>query len=130
MSLRILLDSHAYVWFVTGNPRCSAAARAAIEAAGRDTHVSAVTAFELSTKVRLGKWPEAENAARDINETISALYLTPLSISIEHARLAGALTGTRKDPFDRLLAAQAKLESLVLVTADPAFGQFGTRTLW
>ena len=128
--MTILLDSHAFVWFVYGDPRCSTRAREAIESEGERAHVSAVTAWELSTKVRIGKWPGATIAALQMPEIIKSFDLTPLPITLDHGSLAGAFSAAHKDPFDRILAAQAALENLVLVTADPAFRLFGTRTLW
>lgn len=130
MALKILLDSHAFVWFVLGDRRCSARARDAIEAAAGNTRLSAVTAWEIATKVRIGKWPEAEAISGRMPEVIEAFELTLLPISIHHGHLAGSLPGPHKDPFDRILAAQADIENLLLITADQAFASFGTRTLW
>ena len=92
--------------------------------------MSAATSWELTTKVRIGKWPEAEAVADQMSQVIESFALTPLPISLEHGRVAGFLPGLHEDPFDRILAAQAEIENLVLVTADRAFASFGTRTLW
>ena len=128
--LRILLDSHAFVWFVQADRRCSNVARAAIEDPDAEVYVSAATAWEMSTKVRSGKWIEVKAVANQIERAISSFDFLPLPITVTHGRVAGSLPGAHKDPFDRILAAQAEIEGLVLVTVDPAFHVFGTRTLW
>src|SRR5260370_12330215 len=122
--MRILLDSHALFWFIHGDKRLSQSAREAIEAIDAAVHVSAVCAWEIAYKFRAGKWPEAEILATDIVRIMSAHGFEPLPLSLEHARHAGLLRSPHRDPFDRMLAAQAEIEDLPLVTADPAFRQF------
>jgi PIN domain nuclease of toxin-antitoxin system len=92
--------------------------------------VSAVTAWEIASKFRLGKWPGAQALANDLADIMSALGFEPLPLSLEHARHAGMMRGPHRDPFDRMLAAQAEIEDVPLVTADPAFRHFKVRTLW
>jgi PIN domain nuclease of toxin-antitoxin system len=92
--------------------------------------VSAVVAWELATKARSGKWLEAVGLAADIAFVLQRYGFHPLPITLEHARLAGSLPGPHRDPFNRMLAAQAQIEALPLVTADPAFGALGTEVLW
>jgi PIN domain nuclease of toxin-antitoxin system len=127
---RILLDSHALFWFIDGNSRLSQAARNAIAATESVVCVSAVTAWEIASKFRLGKWPAAQALANDLAGIISAHGLEPLALSLEHARHAGVLHSPHRDPFDRMLAAQAEIEDMPLVTADPAFRHFNVRILW
>jgi PIN domain nuclease of toxin-antitoxin system len=127
---KILLDSHALFWFIDGDARLSNAARGAIEAADCTVYVSAVTAWEIASKFRLGKWPKALALANDLASIMSALGFEPLPISLEHARHAGILQKSHRDPFDRMLAAQAEIEGIPLVTADPAFRYFKVRTFW
>ncbi len=128
--MKLLFDTHAYFWWQTNDRRLSDRARAAIAASDDAVFVSAVTAWELATKSRIGKWPEAEVVAKDIDLAMQEEAFLPLEITLDHARLAGFLDGNHRDPFDRLLAAQAHIEDATLVTADPAFRAFGTRTLW
>lgn len=128
--MKVLLDTHAFFWWVNDTPKLSARAREAIGTEGNDVLISAVIAWELATKARFGKWPEAVDLARDIDEVLAANAFAPLPISIEHARVAGFLPSRHRDPFDRMLAAQAQIESVPLVTADPVFQAFGTRVLW
>ena len=127
---RLLLDSHALFWFVDGDSRLSLAAREAIQDTANIVYVSAVTAWEIASKFRLGKWPGAQALANDLSGIMSALSFEPLPLNLEHARLAGALHNSHRDPFDRMLAAQAEIENVPLVTADPVFHQFKVRILW
>jgi PIN domain nuclease of toxin-antitoxin system len=128
--LRILFDTHALVWFLQGDLRLSARAREAIEQTDAALYVSPVSAWEISNKVRLGKWEQAVVLAERFAERLDELAIEALPITLEHAHLAGSLPGAHRDPFDRMLAAQARIEDMPLVTADPAFRQFGTRVLW
>jgi PIN domain nuclease of toxin-antitoxin system len=127
--MTILFDSHAFVWFIRADRRLSLAARAAAETSTA-IYVSAVTAWEVANKVRLGKWPEAAALAESFDEVIASFAYIPLPITLAHAKLAGSLPGEHRDPFDRMLAAQSAVEGLPLVTADPAFKTFGTRVIW
>ena len=128
--MRLLLDTHAYFWWETDDPKLSVPARDAIAAFESEVLISAVTAWELAFKGRFGKWPGAGELASDINAAMEAEKFLPLPISIDHARLAGAMPGAHRDPFDRLLAAQAKIENIPLVTADPAFRSLGIKIIW
>jgi PIN domain nuclease of toxin-antitoxin system len=114
-----LLDSHAFVWLT--DPRVTVPRRitAALRLTSTTVHVSAVSAFELATKARLGKFssPALERWAHHVRD----LHAAELGITSEHALLAGRLDWAHRDPFDRLLAAQAIVEGLTLVTADLAF---------
>jgi len=102
----------------------------AIEAAGAEVFVSAASAWEIATKVRVGKWPEAAPIAARIEGVIRENGFFDLAVTIEHGRLAGALPGAHRDPFDRMLAAQALVEGMPLVTADPAFRAFAVPVIW
>jgi PIN domain nuclease of toxin-antitoxin system len=126
----LLLDSHALFWFVDGNSRLSAAARNAIQDSGNGVYISAVTAWEIANKFRLGKWPGVQALANDLAGIMSELHFESLPLSLEHARRAGALFNAHRDPFDRMLAAQAEIEDIPLVTADPVFRAFKVRVLW
>jgi len=128
--MRVLLDSHALVWFLAGDARFSRRALAAIEADEARVCVSAVSAWEITNKVRLGKWPEAMALADLFLETVEQYAFEPLPVTLAHARIAGFLPGHHRDPFDRMLAAQSQVEGIPLISADPAFGALGTRVLW
>ena len=92
--------------------------------------VSAASAWEICTKVRIGKLPEAGELCENFIEFVTQYQFEPLAISVEHGRLAGRLPGAHKDPFDRMLAAQAILEDVPLITNDAAFAAFDVRVLW
>ncbi len=128
--MRLLLDTHALLWWQTDDPQLSASARAAIIDETNEVFVSAATAWEIATKVRLGKLPGLEDAASRFGALVDADGFRPLSISQDHALRAGSYDVPHRDPFDRVLAAQSELERLVLVTRDPDFALFSTSTLW
>jgi PIN domain nuclease of toxin-antitoxin system len=128
--MRMLLDTHTLLWWMIGDPRLSAKARTAVGASGAEVYVSAASAWELAVKVRLGKLPEASRLTHRLAESLAEQDFKALPISLEHARLGGLLPGAHRDPFDRVLAAQALLDDLVLVTSDAAIAAFGPKTLW
>lgn len=128
--MRLLLDTHAFLWWVTDDPRLSKCARTAIANDANAVLVSAASAWEIATKHRLGKLNEAAGAVARFDELVTADGFTHLAISSFHALQAGRYPVAHRDPFDRLLAAQSELERLTLVSCDPAFADFGTKTLW
>ena len=128
--MSILLDTHAFLWWLTADPRLSAKAKAFIDDGESARYVSSVTAFEIANKVRIGKLDFAREISERFNQFVNAGNFHRLDISMQHALLAGQMTGEHKDPFDRLLAAQCKLDGLSLVSADTAFRQFELDILW
>jgi PIN domain nuclease of toxin-antitoxin system len=128
--VKLLLDTHAVVWWWLDDPKLTATARAAIAATANTVCVSAASAWELATKNRLGKWPEVQRIVDEFPSLLRRSRFVPLPISIDHARLAGTLAGPHRDPFDRMLIAQSKEENAALVTADPALGDFGVEIIW
>ena len=127
--MTILLDSHALIWFLTGNRRCPQRVREIIETQD-NVLVSAASAWEIATKVRLGKWPEAANIAANMMGVLIAHAFSTLDVTLEHGLLAGTLPGRHGDPFDRMLAAQAQIDDLPIVTNDPVFDQYGVNRIW
>lgn len=128
--MRLLLDTHAVLWWFNGDKSLSSAARAAIERTENDIFVSAVSAMEITTKHRLGKLPEADVLVVDFADMISHESFTPLAISLTHGLLAGRLAMAHKDPFDRLMIAQSLLEDLPLVSNEALFDNAGVKRLW
>ncbi len=116
--MRLLLDSHAYLWWLANDARLPAAARAAIADSRSIVHVSAATIWELAIKAALGR---LDTGGADLTDEIAANGFVELPITARHASEAGALPRHHDDPFDRMLIAQALSEELVLVTRDRAF---------
>jgi PIN domain nuclease of toxin-antitoxin system len=129
--LRLLLDTHTFLWWVFADPKLSRPARTAIaDSEENRTYVSAATAWEISTKFRIGKLPDAAVVAEDISGAVSAEGFHELAISFFHADRAGALAGEHRDPFDRMIIAQAMLDDLVLVSNDRVFDRYAVKRLW
>lgn len=121
----LLLDTHAFVWAISTPDRLGGSARALVEDPANRVLVSAATAWELATKTRLGRFPEAEPIVVQYRELVAALGAQELAVSSAHALRAGGLRWDHRDPFDRMLAAQALLEHATLVTRDGAFAELG-----
>jgi|SRR5438067_363359 len=128
--MRLLLDTHALLWWLDGDRRLSRRARTAIGEAENTVFVSAASAWEITTKNRLGKLPGAADVAADVAGAVSGQGFTPLDITIVHAQRAGRLPGEHRDPFDRMLIAQSQVEDLQIVTDDSVFDAYGVERLW
>lgn len=128
--MRLLLDTHALLWWWTDDARLSAAARSAIADEANEVYVSAASAWEVATKHRLGKLTEVPQAAPRFAELVAADGFASLPIAQHHALKAGAYPHEHRDPFDRMLAAQSAIEGMTLVTCDAALPAFGGDTLW
>ena len=128
--MRLLLDTHAFFWWLSGSSRLSLPARQAIADEDNEVMVSAASAWEIATKHRIGKLPDAEALALDIPGAIAEQNFEELPITVEHAVRAGALPGPHRDPFDRMLIAQALSGNLVLVSIESLFDSYGVRRLW
>ena len=126
--MRLLLDTHALIWWLAGDEALSRRTREAIADETNSVAVSAASAMEISTKFWIGKLPCAALLARDFEAIIAAQGFAELAITVRHARLAGAMNIAHKDPFDRLLIAQA--EDLVLVSSEVLFDTFAVQRLW
>ena len=128
--MRLLLDTHALIWWTLGMARLSRAAHDAIADDDSEVFVSAVSALEIALKHRLGKLPLAGDLARDFEGEVDSEGFIGLPVSLRHGHLAGALPIMHKDPFDRLLMAQALGENLVLVSNERIFDAAGVSRLW
>ena len=105
-------------------------ARRAIADETNDVLISAVTAWEIATKHRIGKLPDAEALTLDITGAIAGQNFVELPITVEDATRAGALPGPHRDPFDRMLIAQALARNLVLISNESLFDRYGVHRLW
>lgn len=127
---RLLLDTHALLWWLDGDQRLPLPWREHFMTPGVEVLVSAVSAWEIATKARIGKLPEAKEVAQDIAGAVRSQGFQELVISFAHAQKAGDLPGPLRDPFDRMLIAQCMIESLSIVSLDHAFDTYGVRRLW
>ena len=128
--MRLLLDTHALLWWLAGDDSLSTTAKAAIGVEDNDVFISAASAWEITTKHRLGKLPGVAAIVADLDRAIADQGFVGLPISVRHGQFAGALPGPHRDPFDRMLIAQAMLESLVLVSNEQPFDAYGVGRLW
>jgi len=128
--MKLLLDTHALLWWLTDDARLSLRARNAISDPERIVYSSPASAWEIATKHRIGRLPEARELLADFSGMLLRADIEELPITTKHAVLAGTLAGAHRDPFDRMLAAQALCESLEIVTTDDAIAVLGARCLW
>ena len=129
-SLAYLLDSHALLWWWFDPDRLSGAVRSLLSDSENQVLVSAASVWELSLKHHQGKLPELASAIADLPGLLRADGFEALPISLAHGIRAGGYSQPHRDPFDRMLAAQAELDRLVLLTADPQLSTFPCQTLW
>jgi PIN domain nuclease of toxin-antitoxin system len=128
--MKALLDTHAFLWWLAGDPALSAAARTMIGDEDSTIFVSAATAWEIATKHRLGKLPGAASIAPDIQGSVQNQGFMPLDVTMRHAQRAGALRGYHRDPFDRMLIAQAIVEDCTLISNEQVFDRYNVPRFW
>jgi PIN domain nuclease of toxin-antitoxin system len=128
--MRLLLDTLALLWWLDGDRSLTRHARAVIADEENQIFVSAASAWEITTKARLGKLPGADAVAGDVVGCVTSQGFASLDITLLHAQRAGRLPGIHRDPFDRMLIAQAQLEDLTLVSNETAFDAYGVTRLW
>ncbi len=128
--MKVLLDTHALLWWLFDDPQLSNPAREVIKSIDNQVFASSASAWEIATKHRLGKLPEAEEASRNLPELLRAARIDALAITVEHAIAAGSLASPHRDPFDRMLIAQAMIEKMAMVTSDSEFAQFDVKIIW
>ncbi len=126
-----LLDTHAFLWWTLNDPSLPRRANEAMRNPQNKIFVSAATAWEITTKYRIGKLPAGVGeVARDVAEAIRLEGFSELPVTVAHGQHAGALAGAHKDPFDRMLIAQALAEDMVLISNETLFDAFGVQRLW
>jgi PIN domain nuclease of toxin-antitoxin system len=125
-----LLDTHAFLWWKTNDGRLTAVARQAIEEEANSVFLSAVSCWEIAVKFELGKLPILPRMAENVEAAASESGLGTLLISFAHCQLAARLPPHHRDPFDRLLLAQAAIEGMTLISNEVLFDRYGVSRVW
>lgn len=128
--MRLFLDTHAFLWWIAGSNRLSTAAYDAITNGGNEVFFSAASAWEIATKHRLGRLPEAESVIQNILASIEAAGFEELPITVRDGELAGSLPDHHQDPFDRIIIAQALIRNLAIVSNERIFDRCGVNRTW
>lgn len=130
MTVRTLLDTHAFLWWLTDSRHLSQTARHMIADEANEIAFSAASAWEIATKLRLGRLPDGEAVAASLADCVADQGFEALSIAIAEAERAGRLPGPHCDPFDRMLIAQAQARVLAVISIDTVFDRYGVERLW
>jgi PIN domain nuclease of toxin-antitoxin system len=128
--LRLLLDTHALLWWLSDDPALPSSARKLISSGRNQIVVSAASAWEIATKFRLGRLPTAAELVQDFAGYLHGESFESLPVSTEHGVRAGLLPGPHRDPFDRMLIAQAQAENMAIVSNEKVFDAYGVRRVW
>ena len=128
--MRVLIDTHVFLWWVEGERALPAKARAVIANPGNECLLSMASVWELAIKAGLGKLKLSLPVRRYVVENVAANGFRLLEIGVAHVGRVENLAQHHGDPFDRLLIAQALEEKLPVVTADPVFGKYGVKRIW
>jgi PIN domain nuclease of toxin-antitoxin system len=128
--LRLLLDTHALLWWLSDDAALPSSARKLISSGRNQIVVSAASAWEIATKFRLGRLPTATDLLQDFEGYLHSESFESLPVSIEDGVRAGLLPGPHRDPFDRMLIAQSQAENVAIVSNEKVFDDYGVRRLW
>src|SRR5579864_1781540 len=128
--MRFLLDTHTLLWCFNNSPSLSRRAHRLIEDGSNQILVSAASGWEIATKVRLGKLPTGDQLVGEFDLYLDQLGCDTLPISLAHAVRAGSLPGEHRDPFDRMLIAQAQAENLKIISNDRIFDAYHVDRIW
>lgn len=128
--MRLLLDTHTFLWWVADAPELPGKARQAIARSRNECFVSLGTVWEIAIKTSLGKLEVSGTLERFIPEQLAANRFRELAIEVRHVARVARLPFHHRDPFDRWLAAQALEEGLTIVSANPVFRRYGVRRIW
>ena len=128
--MNFLLDTHAFLWFIAGDDKLSPTARELIEEPTNQPLFSAASLWEIAIKVSIGKLSLAQPFATFIPEQLALNGINLLGIELEHTAVVSTLPFHHRDPFDRLLIAQAMVEKMPLISVDHAFGEYAVKVLW
>jgi len=127
---RLLLDTHVFLWWVDDASELTRAARKAIADVNNECFMSLVSCWEIAIKSSLGKLRLASNVEHFVTEQMKANGFALLNIELHHAAKVEKLPFHHRDPFDRLLIAQALSEKLTIISADSTFRDYGVKVLW
>jgi PIN domain nuclease of toxin-antitoxin system len=128
--MRVLLDTHAFLWWITDDPQLSSRARGIISNGENTLYLSAASGWEISVKARLGKLELPDNPAAFIFEQLSSNAIIELPVKMNHALHVYTLPSHHRDPFDRLLVSQAQHEILPIITADKQIAEYDVKVIW
>ncbi len=128
--MRVLLDTHAFLWWVLDDPKLSADCRRIVDDGANDVLLSAVSGYELAYKVNQGRLTLPEAPDVYVRSRLASNGFEALTIELDHALRAATLPMIHRDPFDRLLIGQAQLEGLPIITADPAIAHYDVEVIW
>ena len=128
--MNLLLDTHTFLWFIAGDSSLSETARSAIEDENNNRYLSVASLWEIAIKVSIDKLELSEPFETLILEQLAENGIELLDISVEHTALIASMPFHHRDPFDRLIAAQAKVEQMTLISADEVFDEYEVNRLW
>lgn len=128
--MQYLIDTHILIWWVSDLDQISKRIQSLMRSDENQVFVSAVTPWEIAMKVQASKLAFDKAFLDDFDASLHSLAFTPLPVTSAHAVAAARLKGRHKDPFDRLLVAQAMTEQLTVITADPHIAALGAHTVW
>ena len=128
--MKLLLDTHAFLWFVTSDSQLSATALALIADVDNELFLSPASYWEVAIKVSIGKYPLTVPFETFFTMAVEKNGIQILAVKIRHAAVLSALPMHHKDPFDRMIAAQALSESIPVVSTDAALDPYGITRLW
>lgn len=128
--MSLLLDTHVFAWLFLGDPRLPPRVRALVESYEADIFVSAISAYEMAQKHRLGKWPEIVPFMEGFERLAGDAHFLVLNLTPAHAMMAGLFDPVHRDPFDRMIAAQSLVERLRIVSKDKELSELGAEVLW
>jgi PIN domain nuclease of toxin-antitoxin system len=128
--LRALLDSHAFIWWVLDTPALSDRCREILSDGANEIALSVASLYEIAYKAEKGRLTLPESPAAYLRDRLVANDFGALPIEASHALLAAALPPIHRDPFDRIIVAQAQVEAIPILTADPAIGRYDVETIW
>jgi PIN domain nuclease of toxin-antitoxin system len=128
--MRLLLDSHSFLWFAEADPRLSLTARALIEDSGNEVFLSLGSIWEIAIKISQGKLVLDQPVMTLVQQEVSLDRIALLPITLDHLEVISALPFHHRDPFDRLLVAQAQVEALAIVSVDAVLDAYGITRLW